>query len=148
MTRPLRMAQISCSDLVTPRARAPQGAELELLCQIIPIMADPPAGWPPGRNRGGEAGNLTSPPHTAWGQKHPYHAEARLRLHGVSTRRFEQATGKIKLAGFRCASLDVDVWLWRDPGWAPLPVGVPPMLHVCPKFRVPTFLVGAVCRVA
>ena len=29
-----------------------------------------------------EAGNLTSPPHAAWGQKHPCHAETRLRLRG------------------------------------------------------------------
>ena len=80
VTRPLRMAQTSRSDLPGfPRVCC---AELELLCQIIPIMADPPAGSPPGRNRGGEAGNLTSPPHAAWGQKHPCHAETRLRLRG------------------------------------------------------------------
>ena len=81
---------------------------------MIRIMADLSAGLPPcGRKGEGRWATLTACRScSSLGQKHPYLADGSDRM------------------------------IVAHPGWASLPVDVLPMLHDCPKSRVPTSMVG------
>ena len=72
---------------------------------------------------------------------HPaFSGQCALSLCGLWAYRYYRTTQAAAIQAW----VKADVWLWRIPNrkWASLPVGVLPLLHACPKFRVPTSVGG------